>query len=166
MRVPIWLSLLALRFIRMSASMTRRRVSPAAPKRVTLRGKEHDVHLEYSQSTGFLGLYDKAEVVDEWTCYAGGGDGFNNPDAEHLSGVGPLPRGCYRVGIPFRHKRLGPLAFRLDHRDGATYGRTGFLIHGDNRRGDRSASSGCIIAPRAAREMIAAARPGLLLVDR
>jgi hypothetical protein len=34
------------------------------------------------------------------------------------------------------------------------HGRSGFYIHGDNGKGDRSASEGCIILPRAVRERI------------
>jgi hypothetical protein len=34
------------------------------------------------------------------------------------------------------------------------YGRSAFLIHGDNFQNDRSASSGCIILPRTVRETV------------
>lgn len=39
-------------------------------------------------------------------------------------------------------------------------GRSGFFIHGDNRYGNRTASHGCIILPRKARDEIATLRSG------
>lgn len=86
--------------------------------------------------------------------YAGRGRGRNNPDLQSVKNTGPLPVGSYRVSLPYSDVRKGPLVFRLTPEpSNAMYGRGGFLIHGDNVRGD--ASEGCIILGRADREMIA-----------
>lgn len=72
-------------------------------------------------------------------------------------GQGPLPVGVYRALEPRDHPRLGPQAIPLEPWGGnQMFGRSAFYVHGDNRRGDFSASAGCIIAPRSARDIIAA----------
>jgi hypothetical protein len=49
----------------------------------------------------------------------------------------------------------GPFTIVLEPEPGTdTCGRSAFRIHGDNSRGDRSASHGCIILPRTVRETI------------
>lgn len=89
-------------------------------------------------------------------CYAGKGMWINDPDSTDEKARGPLPAGQYRLHPPVQHPRLGPLAFRLEPLPGnEMFGRSGFFIHGDNARGNRSASSGCIVANRAAREVVA-----------
>lgn len=110
---------------------------------------------EYHQSSGLLYLADsdlgRALVARG---YAGKADGLNNPDAEHIVRVGPLPRGRWRLGSPIDHPRLGPLSIPLTRAE-IPYGRSGFFIHGDNARADFSASSGCIILPRSVRAWVA-----------
>lgn len=70
-----------------------------------------------------------------------------------MVGQGPIPKGRWRLGYRQHHPRLGPAAIPLDPEEGtATKGRSGFFIHGDNGRGDRSASSGCIILPKLVRD--------------
>ena len=121
---------------------------------------------EYEQSTGLLYLADFEDgrsLVARG--YAGKAHGLNNPDAEHLVGIGPLPRGVWRIGAPADHPRLGAFPIPLT-RAQIPYGRSGFFIHGDNRRADNSASSGCIILPRAVREWIARAGIRALTVVR
>lgn len=84
--------------------------------------------------------------------YAGRELGRNNPLMQRVKGVGPLPRGNYKVAHPIRHPRLGPVAFPLEPSpDTDTFGRSGFFIHGDNARGN--ASHGCIILPRHVRDL-------------
>lgn len=85
--------------------------------------------------------------------YSGKGRGLNNPDAEAEIGNGPIPRGVWRIRSPVNHIRLGPVSIPLSPQ-GPGHGRSGFYIHGDNRLGNRSASSGCIILPRHTRERI------------
>ena len=120
----------------------------------------------YEQATGKLfrrspGL--ALELVAQG--YSGRSIGLNAPDAQHVPGVGPIPRGDYRIDEPRRHVRLGPLALPLvPVLQGLMGGRSGFYIHGDNRHANRSASSGCIILERSVRALIARSRPATLTV--
>ena len=107
----------------------------------------------YEQSTGKL-FRPTGHLV--CTAYSGHGDGVNNPEMEDVRGVGPIPRGRWIIGTAEKHPRLGPLAMPLHPSGHDAHGRSEFFIHGDNARGDRSASHGCIIVPRAVREDIAA----------
>jgi hypothetical protein len=116
----------------------------------------------YEQSTGKLLLSGK--VIAEG--YAGHGKGLNNPDAERERNVGPVPRGEYAIGEAFKHPTIGPVVMRLTPVGHTAHGRSGFLIHGDNRKMDRSASRGCIILPPAVRRQIAASQVKRLLVVR
>lgn len=88
--------------------------------------------------------------------YSGARTHQNNPEFTPLKLLGPIPAGMYHV-LPARdHPRLGPLAIALDPFPTTTvYGRSGFYIHGDNAKGDGSASSGCIILNRGARALVA-----------
>jgi RHS repeat-associated protein len=108
----------------------------------------------YSQSTGQLACTDpRGNLYLSCNGYAGNGPGLNNPNAQNQSNVGPLPRGEYTVG-PSTSRR-GPVTRRLTpNANNNMEGRAGFLVHGDNRRNDHSASEGCIIAPRRCREAI------------
>lgn len=104
----------------------------------------------YHQKTGEL-LHDDAF---EGTGYSGRAGGRNNPDAERVQSVGPIPRGRYAIGKPYDHPHLGPCVMNLDAMDGTdTFGRSLFRIHGDNARHD--ASEGCIILGPAIRRHIA-----------
>jgi hypothetical protein len=72
-----------------------------------------------------------------------------------------LPSGKWKIVERYDSQNVGPYALVLhavdatprDDRHEAT-GRSAFRIHGDNARGDRSASRGCIILPRALRVKI------------
>ncbi len=82
-----------------------------------------------------------------------GGDGYsgapgfrNNPDVEKLPNQGPIPRGNYTINPPINSPNTGPNALPLTPSPGTnTFGRNNFQIHGDNSRGDQSASTGCIV---------------------
>lgn len=113
--------------------------------------------LVYSQSSGLLYIEsrDGARVALA-RGYSGRGHDLNDPDAEGKPGSGPIPRGVWRIKSPLHHPRLGPLSFALEAFGHDAHGRTEFFIHGDNGRGDKSASSGCIILGRGARECIRA----------
>jgi hypothetical protein len=109
----------------------------------------------YVQSTGQLWH----NGVLRATGYSGCGAGLNNPECENEPGVGPVPDGMWWISLqPFDSPTHGPCCLRLIPRDFTdTHGRTGFLIHGDRIDGPPwSASRGCIVLPRAAREEIAA----------
>ncbi len=71
-------------------------------------------HLVYSQSTGEMKGPDGKPLV---TGYAGRGGGQNNPDAEGIKGVGPLPQGNWRMKEldeqTCKEKGWPPPAYRL-----------------------------------------------------
>ena len=112
----------------------------------------------YRQSTGEFCILSPVDdgverVVFSVFGYAGNGKGRNNPDAEKIRNVGPLPKGLYTVTGPFTDAHAGALVFRLwPHVGNDMHGRSGFLIHGDNPQGD--ASRGCVILSKAARREI------------
>jgi hypothetical protein len=107
---------------------------------------------EYRQSTGHFSLND-AYVA---TGYSGRGEGLNNPSEESVQGQGPIPHGKYKIGPAITHPTAGPIAMRLTACEGTdTCGRDGFLIHGDNQSLNHTASHGCIILPKAIRQMVA-----------
>lgn len=85
--------------------------------------------------------------------YSGSGEGRNNPSKEAVPGVGPIPRGKYKIGKSYKHKDLGPIVMNLDPVGHDALGRSLFRIHGDNLT--HTASHGCIILQRPIREEIA-----------
>ena len=102
----------------------------------------------YSQHSGLL----SREVVHFSGGYSGHLEGLNNPDMQHVAGVGPIPRGTYTITHPFTSDSTGPYSMRLIPAPGnVMFGRSAFLIHGDNRLGNHSASHGCIIEAHAIR---------------
>lgn len=65
---------------------------------------------------------------------------------------GPIPNGAYTVT-----NECGKAGERCNLKPDSSnnmYGRSGFQIHGDNNRGDQSASRGCIIMDQSARGSI------------
>ena len=83
------------------------------------------------------------------------GEGKNDPSKQSERGVGPIPVGTYVIGQPFTHATAGTLVMRLSPLAGTnTFGRSGFLIHGDSRKMPGSASRGCIVLPHAIRRTI------------
>ena len=122
--------------------------------------------LVYCQGTGCLYLADDQDGR-ALLCrgYSGHGSGRNDPTQEAVKAIGPIPRGVWRVEAPRHHPRLGDSAFPLLPVGHNAHGRTGFYIHGDNRKADGSASTGCIIAPRFVREAIGALGIRCLLVE-
>ncbi|MFZ5503511.1 MAG: tlde1 domain-containing protein [Pseudomonadota bacterium] len=114
-----------------------------------------------SQSTGQVTRVDaNGNSTVLGTGYSGHGEGVNNPDMQNVEGVGPIPQGRYEIGpqqdnITGEGTRL-PGSMRLTPLEGTdTFGRDGFIIHGDNARGDQSASKGCPILNRNIRDQIA-----------
>jgi len=87
--------------------------------------------------------------------YSGADAGKNNPDMQNVPNVGPIPRGLYSILFPRTTVSHGPYVMPLvpDAATG-TYGRSGFLIHGDSKAAPGTASHGCIILPRSVREQI------------
>lgn len=123
----------------------------------------------YSQSKGSLSDANETAPRILGRGYSGAPGFVNDPDAQALKARGPIPRGLYRVMAPFDHVRLGPVVFYLDpvHPD-RMMGRSGFFIHGDNKYGNRTGSSGCIILPRKVRDDLAtivSTTKGKLILD-
>jgi hypothetical protein len=106
----------------------------------------------YSQGTGKL-TDPTGRVVA--VGYSGNGPGLNNCEMQNVKAVGPIPQGFWVMGSPYNSKNVGPYAIPLKAVLGTnTYGRSAFLIHGDNAKKDNSASHGCIIVSRAVRNLV------------
>jgi len=115
----------------------------------------------YSQSSGKMTLNGK--LVG--TGYSGKGEGMNNPAMQDKARVGPLPQGTYTIGPAFKHPEKGPIVMRLRPQRGTQmFGRSGFLIHGDNKAMNHSASNGCIILGPDIRKQISASDDRNLIV--
>jgi len=108
----------------------------------------------YEQRTGRL-TSPAGDVVA--TGYSGAGDGKNDPAAQAEHNVGPIPAGTYTIGPPKDTLTHGPFVLPLSpSADNEMFGRAGFLIHGDSVTEPGTASEGCVIMPRAVRELVAA----------
>lgn len=106
--------------------------------------------LVYAQKTGVLTL--DGEVIGKG--YAGKGEGLNNPAKEGVRNVGPIPAGAWTLSKP-RTYRTMPNCFDLAPNGHKALGRTEFLIHGDNKAMNQTASEGCIILAPDIRKKIA-----------
>jgi hypothetical protein len=118
----------------------------------------------YSQSSGKL-LLNETLIA---TGYSGHEEGLNNPALQNEAQIGPIPQGAYTIGpVTANHPGKGPIVMELIPRPGTqVFGRSGFLIHGDNQALDRGASHGCIILDRLTREKVAASADRNLVVTR
>lgn len=115
----------------------------------------------YSQSTGEL----RRDGILIGVGYSGHGDGLNDPADQQVRNVGPIPQGMYTIGPAFTHPAAGPVTMRLTPGPKTeTFGRDGFLIHGDSASQDHSASRGCIIMPRVVRAAVSASKDTALKV--
>jgi hypothetical protein len=107
----------------------------------------------WDQLSGTLGK-DGRRVA---TGYSGFGEGKNNPELERVHDVGPIPKGIFSIGPPRDTTTHGPHVLPLTPQPGTnTFGRDGFLIHGDSVKDPGTASHGCIILPRTVRDQISA----------
>jgi hypothetical protein len=106
----------------------------------------------YAQKSGEL-QQDGNPVA---TGYSGTGAGMNNPALQNVPKVGPIPRGDWTiVGPPADTADHGPYVLKLNPADGSeTFGRSGFLMHGDSKDHPGCASHGCVILPRTVREQV------------
>lgn len=88
--------------------------------------------------------------------YSGHGNGKNDPSDESVRSIGPIPAGAWDiVGPPTDTPSHGPYILRLLPKPGTeTFGRSGFLMHGDSIKTPGEASLGCIIMPRRVREAV------------
>jgi hypothetical protein len=107
---------------------------------------------KYVQANGNL-IYADQLIT---TGYSGFEESKNRPECERLKGIGPIPRGRYHIGERFESESHGPVCMHLSPLKGTeTYGRDGFLIHGDSVRRPGTASHGCVILDRHTRLLIA-----------
>jgi hypothetical protein len=131
---------------------------PQDPQGVSRMGEKNEIAgidafaWTYSQKTGEL-QQDGKPVA---TGYSGAGPGKNNPEMEQVQNVGPIPQGDWLiVGPPVNTVTHGPFVLHLKPAPATqTFGRDGFLVHGDSVEHPGRASEGCIILPRAVREQI------------
>jgi hypothetical protein len=115
----------------------------------------------YSQSAGRLDHDGQVVAIG----YSGHDDGKNNPDMQQVPNTGPIPQGRYFVGPPHDSAKVGPFALPLDPApETDTFGRSSFMIHGDSIVHPGTASEGCIILLRDARNTIAASGDNQLIV--
>ena len=116
----------------------------------------------YSQSTG--------QIVDGLgnlvgTGYSGFALGKNNPASQAVQDVGPIPEGLWSIGNPYTDPEKGPVVMRLTPDPSTTtFGRSGFLIHGDSILHPGAASHGCIILAHDIRVAISLSQHKLLNV--
>jgi hypothetical protein len=88
--------------------------------------------------------------------YAGAPAGKNNPLMCPVHNIGPIPCGQWLIsGPPEDTQTHGPFVLHLSPCAGTnTFGRGGFLIHGDNMSDPGNGSEGCIVMARQIREFI------------
>jgi hypothetical protein len=106
----------------------------------------------YAQKSGNL-LQDGQRVA---TGYSGFDSGKNNPDMQAVEDVGPIPQGDWIIsGPPINTAEHGPYVLKLTNAPTTnTFGRNGFLMHGDSIDAPGTASRGCIIMPNTARHQV------------
>ncbi len=120
----------------------------------------------YEQLTGRL-LDPAGEVVA--IGYSGQPPHSNDPDAQDLHNFGPIPQGFWQaVELIPESLSHGPYVIRLEpYSTTQTFGRTGFLIHGERIAPPPGlASNGCIILSRDVREKFWTSRDRDLQVIR
>ena len=106
----------------------------------------------YAQKSGELQQEGKPVA----TGYSGAGRGKNNPEIQNVPNVGPIPQGDWTIaGPPVDTADHGPYVLRLNPAGGTeTFGRNGFLMHGDSKEHPGCAAHGCVILPRTVREQV------------
>jgi hypothetical protein len=82
-------------------------------------------------------------------------EGKNNPALQDVHNVGPIPQGKWQaVELITDSATHGPYAIRLEaYPETQTFGRSGFMIHGDSIAEPGFASDGCLILSRDVREL-------------
>lgn len=105
----------------------------------------------YDQKTGDM---SNGEIRSKG--YSGHPPHTNDPAAQKLHCVGPIPQGFYNMAQLIEGQTThGPYVIRLEPATGnAMFERSGFLIHGDSIAAPGTASNGCIIMSRPMREII------------
>ncbi len=110
----------------------------------------------YDRRTRKLWQIASTPVVVSSQGYSGHGMFKDDPEHEDVKDAGPIPGGLWTVAAMIdKTPDHGPYVLRLVPAPGTeTFGRSGFLIHGDSITSPGEASLGCIILPRPAREKI------------
>lgn len=131
----------------------------------------HGLDWWYNQSTGHLEHVDNmsGQTTDYGYGYAGRGDGLNSPSAQGRQGIGPLPQGTYTIGPKQNNVTNSGHTLRNSMRltplpTNNMFGRAGFLIHGDNRLRNNTASQGCMIFDGDVRDAIGSSGDPVLRV--
>ena len=90
---------------------------------------------------------------EEFPAYSGHGVGVDNPLYQQVKDVGPIPAGLWDIGAPHQSAHGQDTLTLTPHKETNTYGRSGFLCHGDEieHPGQHLASLGCVITARAVR---------------
>lgn len=98
---------------------------------------------------------DGVPIVDESGGYSGYKGAANIPSRQCEKNIGPIPSGQYEVGSGRNSPNTGRMTLPLTPLPGTKMcGRGDFRIHGDNKKHNHSASHGCIIMPRAVRDIL------------
>ncbi|MGH8782615.1 tlde1 domain-containing protein [Paraburkholderia sp.] len=117
----------------------------------------------YSQNTGRLSHDGALAGIG----YSGRDAGKNNSATQMQEGVGPIPRGTYKITAPFTHPHTGIYSMRLIPQPGTqTFGRSGFLMHGDSVDHPGEASDGCIVQSLGVRHQVWASGDRTLVVTQ
>lgn len=83
----------------------------------------------------------------------------NDPSKCNVHDRGPIPPGGYTIGTPRDTETHGPFVLPLIPKEtNEMFERTGFLMHGDSITHPGTASHGCIVVSRAAREAVHATK--------
>lgn len=104
----------------------------------------------YDQSTGKI-----TNGTLTFQGYSGAPGHVDDPAAQDIPNVGPIPCWDYIIGIPFDDPKTGPYSIRLSPNPSPLPdGRSGFLMHGDSIQHPGCGSEGCIVMPGSARMQI------------
>jgi hypothetical protein len=93
----------------------------------------------------------------------------NDPNAEAVHDMGPIPRGHWRIDLhPYAGQHIGPYTLRLTPIGHNAAGRNAntFRIHGENHHHPGASSGGCIILSPQARHAIVHSGDDSLTVER
>ena len=99
----------------------------------------------YEQHSGIIGVVNGDFFAPLGAGFAGRQDGRNNPKAQSWKGIGPLPRGFYRLRRMAHPRFAAPAIFCEPEAENEMFGRSGFWIHGG------TVSHGCPIFDRTLR---------------
>jgi len=114
----------------------------------------------YSQSTGNIYYWGGMSPEYYGTGYAGHEKGINNPEMQSVKYVGPIPVGFYTIGemmpvyVTSDGVRLRDAMKLEPFPSNEMFDRDSFLMHGDNKKENRSASKGCIILELNIRKLV------------